>query len=158
MALSLRARSWDWILRSKFLRAKTRFSEFLMWCVCSLLINRSIPLDCIFRCIKVRACSRLPFRTFTLIPLHCWSWCRWSERNPWLPDSMGWVERPTDLNATVTEFISGAQLFPLLRGRGLQVCIVVIRENRLSSVTRRTTIGLFLSDDWLKNSNNWIMK
>ena len=53
MALSLRASSWDWILRSRFLRAKTRFSEFLMWWVCSRFISRSIPLDCIFRCIMI---------------------------------------------------------------------------------------------------------
>lgn len=80
MALSLRARSCDRILRSKFFRAKTRFSEFLMWWVCSRLISRSIPLDCIFLCKNFSARSRFPFSTFTRIPLHCccWQWrfCR----------------------------------------------------------------------------------
>ena len=73
MALSLRARSWDRILRSRFFRAKTRFSEFLMWWVCSRFMSRSIPLDCILRCITTSADSRFPLKTFTRIPRHCWS-------------------------------------------------------------------------------------
>lgn len=79
IAWSLRASSWDRILRSRFLRAKTRFSEFLMWWVCSFLMRRSIPLDCIFRCMNVSARSRLPFNTLTLIPLHCSS-CSFGRR------------------------------------------------------------------------------
>lgn len=77
IALSLRARSWERILRSRFLRANTRFSEFLMWWVCRRFISRSIPLDCILRCINVKACSKLPKRTFTRMPLHCWTWWFW---------------------------------------------------------------------------------
>lgn len=73
MALSFRARSWPRILRSKFFLASTRFSEFLMWWVCSFFIKRSIPVDCIFLCRRVKAWSRLLFLTFTRIARHCCS-------------------------------------------------------------------------------------
>lgn len=73
MDLSFRASSWERILRSRILRDNTRFSEFLMWCSCSRLISLSIPLDCIFLCIKNSAWSRLLFLTFTLMPRHCCS-------------------------------------------------------------------------------------
>ena len=74
MDWSLRAKSMDLILRSRFFLARTFFSEFLMWCVCCALISLSIPLDCIFLCSIVSALSRSPENTFTLIPLSCCSW------------------------------------------------------------------------------------
>lgn len=108
MALSLRARSWDLILRSRFLRAKTRFSEFLMWWVCSRFIIRSIPLDCIFLCINVSADSRFPLKTFTRIPLHC-SWRWWC---PWLTESTPWLDRlKTFHTLRAAEFIAWVCLF-----------------------------------------------
>nr|ACU14202.1 unknown [Glycine max] len=75
MALSFLARSSDRIFRSKFFWAKTRFSEFLIWNLCSCFIILSIPLDCILRCINPNAASKFPPMTFTLMPLHCWSCC-----------------------------------------------------------------------------------
>lgn len=101
MDWSLRASSWDRSLRSRFLRAKTRFSEFLMWWVCSRFISRSIPLDCIFRCMNVSADSKFPLSTLTRIPLHCWS-C-WF---PKLSDSTIWLGRFSRLGECLAiEFI-----------------------------------------------------
>lgn len=71
---SLRAKSMDLILRSRFFLARTFFSEFFMWWVCVALISRSIPLDCIFLCKTVSALSRSPEITFTLIPRSCCNW------------------------------------------------------------------------------------
>lgn len=105
MALSFLARSSDRSLRSKFFRAKTRFSEFLIWNLCSCLIILSIPLDCILRCINVNADSKFPLKTFTRMPLHCWSCCIW-----WWPLLKGSVMKPEALNKLdkrlATEFIS----------------------------------------------------
>lgn len=71
---SLRAKSIDLILRSRFFLAKTFFSEFLMWWVWCAFISRSIPLDCIFLCKIVSALSRSPESTLTLIPRSCCNW------------------------------------------------------------------------------------
>lgn len=78
--LSFRARSCDFNLRSKFFLAKIRFSEFLIWWVCSCLINRSTPLDVICLCINVSALSRLFCNTLTRMPRH-WLSCELSEFN-----------------------------------------------------------------------------
>lgn len=66
MAVIFLARSSDPILRSKFFRAKTRFSEFLIWNLCSCFIILSIPLDCISSCINAIACSKFPSKTLLL--------------------------------------------------------------------------------------------
>lgn len=71
---SLRAKSIDLILRSRFFLARTFFSEFLMWWVWVPLISLSIPLDCIFFCKIVNALSRSLENTFTLIPRSCCNW------------------------------------------------------------------------------------
>ena len=70
--LSLRARSWDRSLSCKVFRAITRFSEFFMWRAWWFFNCRSIPLEVIFLCMNVSACSKFPFMTWTQIPRHCW--------------------------------------------------------------------------------------
>jgi len=103
MVLSFLAKSSDRILRSKFFWAKTRFSEFLIWNLCSCFIILSIPLPCILRCIDANAISKFSSMTLTRMPLHCWSCCIWL-----YPILKGSVVKPEVLNKQrlATEFIS----------------------------------------------------
>lgn len=105
IALSFRARSSDRSLRSKFFRAKTRFSEFLIWNLCSFFIILSIPLDVILRCINANADSKFPLKTRTRMPLHCWSCCSWWR--PLFKGSVAQADFPNKLDKRLAiEFIS----------------------------------------------------
>lgn len=133
--LSLRARSCDFNLRSKFFLAKTRFSEFLIWWVCSFLIKRSTPLDVICFCINVSALSRLFWNTLTRMPRH-WFSCELSEFN-----SVDGRLNTVDDTRLAIEFIS--RVFENVWIEGLAKTMVKFELGKLTGLCVMILMGLF---------------